>query len=49
MLMEITRINPQAIKMWSRWSDTPLDGSEASLRKVSGHFPALRLRPLSHL
>lgn len=44
-LIEITRINPGAVKMWSRWSELEVDGSEGSLRAAAKYFPMLRLKP----
>ncbi len=44
MLIEITRINPKAIRIWSRWAVEPIDGSEESLRKASKYFPSLHIR-----
>lgn len=47
ILIEITRINPDFVKIWSRWSDDPIDCSVESLRKAAKHFPTLRLKPVN--
>ncbi len=44
-LLEITRMNPGSLKIWSRWAGRPLDGSEASLRAAAPSFPMLELHP----
>jgi deazaflavin-dependent oxidoreductase (nitroreductase family) len=47
VLINITRINPGAIRMFSRWSKDPIDGSEANWLKAAKHFPMFRLVKLS--
>ncbi|MGB8643686.1 MAG: nitroreductase family deazaflavin-dependent oxidoreductase [Anaerolineae bacterium] len=44
-LIDITRMNPGSLKIWSRWAGRPLDGSEASLRQATPYFPMLCLVP----
>lgn len=46
LMGEAIRINPDAIKIWSRWAGRPLDGSYQSLLGVAKHFPSLRLIPV---
>jgi deazaflavin-dependent oxidoreductase (nitroreductase family) len=45
LLAEIVRRHPQSLKMFARWSDEPVDGSTAGMRKLAPNFPSLRLRP----
>ena len=45
MLKEIVQVNPAATRMWERWSDARMDGSDASYLSVAPHFPSLYLRP----
>ncbi len=45
-LMQVAKINPRALIMFSRWAGETLDGSEAGLRRAAKHFPSLRLRPV---
>jgi deazaflavin-dependent oxidoreductase (nitroreductase family) len=35
--------NPFALRVWQRWIDEPLDGSDASLRLVARAFPTVAL------
>jgi deazaflavin-dependent oxidoreductase (nitroreductase family) len=43
-LMQVIRVNPRSLTMFSRWAGEPLDGSEAGLRCAACHFPSLRLK-----
>jgi hypothetical protein len=33
-------------KVWNRWSDIPVDGSEESYLHAARFFPSVRLRPI---
>jgi len=46
LMEEAIRINPDALKIWSRWAGAPLDGSYQSLLGAAKHFPSLRLIPV---
>ena len=46
LMEDATRINPDALKIWSRWAGRPLDGSYQSLLGAAKHFPSLRLVPV---
>ncbi|MBN1259097.1 MAG: nitroreductase family deazaflavin-dependent oxidoreductase [Anaerolineae bacterium] len=45
-LAEITRINPNAVKIWSRWAGEAIDPETTDWRDVAPYFPMLALRPL---
>jgi len=45
-LIHVAKVNPRALRMFSRWAREPLDGSETGLRRAAKHFPSLRLRPV---
>ncbi|HLC03388.1 MAG TPA: nitroreductase family deazaflavin-dependent oxidoreductase [Anaerolineales bacterium] len=47
LLRSVTELSPSAARMWSRWSDVPIDGSDASYLAAAPHFPSLYLRPVS--
>jgi deazaflavin-dependent oxidoreductase (nitroreductase family) len=36
--------NPFALRLWERWTDQPLDGSDDSLRVVARAFPTVALQ-----
>ena len=44
MLKAITDKNPNAIRLWSRYSDEPVENTMESLLKASKYFPCLRIR-----
>lgn len=48
LLKELTRLSPSAARMWSRWSDTPIDGSDESYQAAAPHFPPFYLKPKSN-
>jgi deazaflavin-dependent oxidoreductase (nitroreductase family) len=43
-LIDILRVNPAAIHIFSRWANRPIDASEASLREAARYFPGLALK-----
>ena len=43
-LIQVVRLNPASLKIWSRWAGEPLDGCEEGLRRAAKFFPSLRLR-----
>ena len=45
LLRELTDIDQSAARMFSRWSDAPVDGTEQSYVAAASHFPSLYLRP----
>jgi deazaflavin-dependent oxidoreductase (nitroreductase family) len=45
-LIEATRLNPGALKIWQRWTPEPLDGSPEGLLRAAKYFPSLRLKPV---
>lgn len=47
LLKEVTEVDPSAARMFSRWSDVPVDGTDASFLAASRHFPSLYLRPVN--
>jgi hypothetical protein len=49
IMTEVTRNNPGAIKMWSRWSEKPVENTPQSMFKAAKNFPSLRLRPVKAL
>jgi deazaflavin-dependent oxidoreductase (nitroreductase family) len=45
-LRSISRRHPGMDKIWNRWSDIPVDGSEESYLHAARFFPSIRLRPI---
>ena len=45
-MLAISRRHPRMDKVWNRWSDIPVDGSEESYRHAALFFPSVRLRPI---
>ena len=41
-----SRRHPGMDKVWNRWSDIPVDGSEESYLHAARFFPSVRLRPI---
>ena len=48
MLAMVSRVNPVANRMWSRWAGFEVDGSPESLLRAAPFFSSLRLRPLKN-
>jgi len=46
LMGDVIRINPDSLKILSRWAGTQLDGSYHSLLPAAKHFPSLRLIPV---
>jgi deazaflavin-dependent oxidoreductase (nitroreductase family) len=44
-LIEILKVNPDAIAIFSRWAGKPIDPSEEVLRQVCSDFPGYSLKP----
>jgi deazaflavin-dependent oxidoreductase (nitroreductase family) len=44
-MLKTSRRHPAMDKVWSRWSDMPVDGSEESYLHAARFFPSVRLRP----
>ena len=47
LLKEVTHASPSTARIWSRWSDVPVDGSDAGYLAAAPHFPSFYLRPVS--
>jgi deazaflavin-dependent oxidoreductase (nitroreductase family) len=45
LMRGVAEVSPSALRMWSRWSPVPIDGSDASYLAAAPHFPSLYLRP----
>lgn len=46
LMEDAVKVNPDSLKIWSRWAGTPLDGTYQSLVRAATHFPSLRLIPV---
>ena len=46
LMGDAIKVNPDTLKIWSRWAGTSLDGSDQSLLGAAKHFPSLRLIPV---
>jgi len=45
LMKVVTETSPSSSRIWSRWSQVPIDGSDASYLAAAPHFPALYLCP----
>lgn len=45
-LKTVTASDPSTARIWGRWSDVPIDGSDESFLAAAPHFPSLYLWPL---
>lgn len=47
-LTETAKINPSMLKVWSRWANEELDGSQESFQRAAAHFPSFWLKAESN-
>jgi deazaflavin-dependent oxidoreductase (nitroreductase family) len=45
-MQNISMRHPGMDRVWNRWSDKPVDGTEASYLHAAHFFPSVRLRPI---